>query len=272
VEIGRSDNSHTGSTLRSAPSIPDESGERRQTKRLRYLWATLGCIAISIGTLPLARYFDTANIVPVFILGRGVGRGQIRSWARRALGRVERLRLRFLLRSAALFLCRGRCPISAHVLHHVGGRVDRGQLTAGLRFQARVASHREQRAGSLYEIARDLSGAMQIDQVVKISSESIERTFHASAVLLLARGEVAPAVGARTAIPRRSISILGLRNGLSTRDCPPDSAPTPCRAVRFCTYRCAHPRTRAVCWRSRQETVGCCASPSSASCSTRSPR
>jgi two-component system, OmpR family, sensor histidine kinase KdpD len=60
-----------------------------------------------------------------------------------------------------------------------------GQLTAGLRFQARVAGHREERAGSLYEIARDLSGAVQIEQVVKISDESIERTFRASAALLL---------------------------------------------------------------------------------------
>jgi len=60
-----------------------------------------------------------------------------------------------------------------------------GQLTAGLRFQARVAAHREERAGSLYEIARDLSGAVQIDQVVRISDESIERTFRASAALLL---------------------------------------------------------------------------------------
>jgi two-component system sensor histidine kinase KdpD len=60
-----------------------------------------------------------------------------------------------------------------------------GQLTAGLRFQARVASHREERAGALYEIARDLSGAVQIEQVVKISDESIGRTFRASAALLL---------------------------------------------------------------------------------------
>src|SRR5271169_1669749 len=68
-----------------------------------------------------------------------------------------------------------------------------GQLTAGLRFQARVAGHREERAGSLYEIARDLSGAVQIDQVVKISDESVERTFRASAALLLpnAAGELA---------------------------------------------------------------------------------
>jgi two-component system sensor histidine kinase KdpD len=60
-----------------------------------------------------------------------------------------------------------------------------GQLTAGLRFQARVASHREERAGSLYEFARDLSGAVQVEQVVKISDESIQRTFRASAALLL---------------------------------------------------------------------------------------
>src|ERR1700692_4803578 len=68
-----------------------------------------------------------------------------------------------------------------------------GQLTAGLRSQARVALHREERAAALYEIARDLSGAVQFDQVVKISDESIERTFHASAALLLpdAAGRVA---------------------------------------------------------------------------------
>ncbi len=68
-----------------------------------------------------------------------------------------------------------------------------GQLTAGLRFQARVAGHREERAGSLYEIARDLSGAVQIDQVVRISDASIERTFRASAALLLpnAAGQLA---------------------------------------------------------------------------------
>jgi two-component system, OmpR family, sensor histidine kinase KdpD len=63
-----------------------------------------------------------------------------------------------------------------------------GQLTAGLRFQARVAMHREERAGSLYEIARDLSGAVQIEQVVKISDESIERTFRAECDALAAAG------------------------------------------------------------------------------------
>jgi two-component system sensor histidine kinase KdpD len=78
------------------------------------------------------------------------------------------------------------------------------QRTAGLRSQARVALHREERAAALYEIARDLSGAVQFDQVVEISDKSIERTFHASAALLLpdAAGRVAFASArAETALP-----------------------------------------------------------------------
>jgi two-component system sensor histidine kinase KdpD len=60
-----------------------------------------------------------------------------------------------------------------------------GQLTAGLRFQARVAAHREERAGALYEISRDLSAAMEVDQVVTISAAAIARTFRAKAALVL---------------------------------------------------------------------------------------
>ena len=35
-----------------------------------------------------------------------------------------------------------------------------GQLTAGLKFQARVATLREERVSALYEMSRDLSGAL----------------------------------------------------------------------------------------------------------------
>jgi two-component system sensor histidine kinase KdpD len=70
-----------------------------------------------------------------------------------------------------------------------------GQLAAGLRSQARVALQREERAAALYELARDLSGAVQLEQVVGISDESIERTFHARVALLLpdAAGQLAAA-------------------------------------------------------------------------------
>ena len=64
-----------------------------------------------------------------------------------------------------------------------------GQLTAGLRFQARIASHREERTGSLYEISRDLSAAKEVADVVAVSARCIERIFRASAVLMLPDAE-----------------------------------------------------------------------------------
>jgi len=60
-----------------------------------------------------------------------------------------------------------------------------GHLTSGLRFQARVSSHREARAQALYELSRELSGVLVRDEVVRISDRHIEASFHAKAVILL---------------------------------------------------------------------------------------
>jgi len=60
-----------------------------------------------------------------------------------------------------------------------------GHLTAGLRFQARVAGHREARSRALYELARELSGVLMQEQVIEISDKHIEASFHAKAVILL---------------------------------------------------------------------------------------
>ncbi|MDY7577147.1 DUF4118 domain-containing protein [Herbaspirillum sp. RTI4] len=58
-------------------------------------------------------------------------------------------------------------------------------LTSNLRYQARVASHREARSRALYEFARALSGALQTDQVFELTCAVIQRTVHAKATLLL---------------------------------------------------------------------------------------
>ena len=60
-----------------------------------------------------------------------------------------------------------------------------GHLTAGLRFQAQVAAHRERRSRALYEFARELSGALQPEQVFDTTGDFIQRTFRARAMLLL---------------------------------------------------------------------------------------
>jgi two-component system sensor histidine kinase KdpD len=69
------------------------------------------------------------------------------------------------------------------------------ELTARLRYQVRVAAHREERARSLYEFARELSAALRADDVESISTRTIEGTFRAEAIVIEARA------GDRLAIP-----------------------------------------------------------------------
>jgi two-component system sensor histidine kinase KdpD len=189
VEIGRTDGLPRAGVLKGAISFPGdrgaESSERRKAKRLRYLWAVLACIGVTLASMPLAVHFDRSNIVAIFILvvvltGVRLGRGPA---ALAAVLNVAAFDFFFVPPRFSFAVSDVQYVLTFAVMLAVG--LIAGQLTAGLRFQARVASHREERAGSLYEIARDLSGAAQIDQVVKISCESIERTFRASAALLL---------------------------------------------------------------------------------------
>jgi two-component system, OmpR family, sensor histidine kinase KdpD len=196
VEIGRADGILQNGDAKnsSSPAIPGtESSDQRKIKRLRYLWAALACIAVTLLSMPLAARFDRSNIVAIYILtvvlvAVRFGRGAAALAAVLSVGSFDFFfvppRFSFAVSDVQYFLTFG-------IMLAVG--LITGQLTAGLRFQARVASHREERAGSLFEIARDLSGAVQIDQVVRISDESIERTFRASAALLLpnAAGQLA---------------------------------------------------------------------------------
>jgi two-component system sensor histidine kinase KdpD len=60
------------------------------------------------------------------------------------------------------------------------------KLTTGLTYQAKVANRREQRVKSLYEMSRDLSGALMPEQVAEISQHFVEIEFKAKSTLLLA--------------------------------------------------------------------------------------
>ena len=60
------------------------------------------------------------------------------------------------------------------------------KLTTGLKYQARVASRREQRIRALYEMSRELSGALLPEQIAEISQRFAETGFGARAAILLA--------------------------------------------------------------------------------------
>jgi two-component system sensor histidine kinase KdpD len=61
-----------------------------------------------------------------------------------------------------------------------------GHLAAGLKYQAKVAMNRELRARALYEMARELSAALLLDQIAEIAGRFVERSFKARVALLLA--------------------------------------------------------------------------------------
>jgi two-component system sensor histidine kinase KdpD len=188
IEIGRSEPlARSGnSKIAALPDAPGgESLDRSLPKRLRYVWTTLGCALVTLLSMPLGAHFDRSNIVAIYILtvvlvGVRLGRGPS---ALAAVLCVTAFDFFFVPPKFSFAVSDVQYLLTFVIMLAVG--LIAGQLTAGLRSQARVASHREDRAAALYEIARDLSGAVQIDQVVTISDESIKRTFHAHAALLL---------------------------------------------------------------------------------------
>jgi|HubBroStandDraft_1064217.scaffolds.fasta_scaffold02886_5 two-component system, OmpR family, sensor histidine kinase KdpD len=213
VEIGRADGvMQNADAKRSSPpdSSGSESSDRHRFKRLRYLWAALACVAVTLLSIPLAEHFDRSNIVAIFILSVVLvavrfGRGAA---ALAAVLSVCSFDFFFVPPRFSFAVSDVQYILTFIIMLAVG--LITGQLTAGLRFQARVAGHREERAGSLYEIARDLSGAVQIDQVVRISDESIERTFRASAALLLPN-----AAGQLTVTSSRAGAALSVDIGIA---------------------------------------------------------
>src|ERR1700680_3754469 len=71
IEIGRADGvmQNGEGRISSWPSMPGpEPNDRRKFKRLRYLWAALACVAVTLLSVPLAAQFDRSNIVAIFIL------------------------------------------------------------------------------------------------------------------------------------------------------------------------------------------------------------
>lgn len=158
------------------------------TDKLRwrgYFTAFFACVAttgIAAGLLP---YFDLANIVMLFLLNVVLVSAR--------LGRGPAIFSAFLSVASFDFFC--VAPRFSFAVSDVQYLLTfaimltvaliTAQLTAGLRYQARIAGHREGRARALYEIARELTGALTFEQVVEISDARIQETFRAKAALIL---------------------------------------------------------------------------------------
>ena len=169
----------------------NERTEEPWLERMKAPWqsyamsAAICCLATAIAA-PLHSVFDLANIAMLFLLAvllvsvrYGLGPSVMASFVNVAAFDFFFVPPRFTFAVAdAQYL------MTFAVMLAVG--LVTAQLTTGLKYQARVASRREQRVRSLYEMSRDLSGALMPEQIAEISQNFAETEFGAKSVILLA--------------------------------------------------------------------------------------
>ncbi|MBU1357180.1 MAG: DUF4118 domain-containing protein, partial [Gammaproteobacteria bacterium] len=161
-----------------------DSGERGPARWPGYAWAVAISVAITLVATPLLGIFELSNIVMLFLLGVvGVamrfGRGPA---ALAALLNVAAFDFFFVPPRLTLAVSDVQYVMTFAVMLLVGLLV--GQLTAGLRFAVDVSTHRERRAQSLFELARDLTGALQSEQVAELGAAAVRRHFGGRALVL----------------------------------------------------------------------------------------
>ena len=149
------------------------------------MWTVAACLATTLLATALLPYFDLANIVMLFLLtvvlvAVRFGRGPAVVAAFVSVGAFDFFcvppRFSFAVTDAQYVLTFVIMLAVALII---------GQMTAGLRYQARISAHREERARALYEFARDLSSLLQTEQVIDTATEFIARTFRAQVALFI---------------------------------------------------------------------------------------
>lgn len=151
----------------------------------RYAWAVAACVAATLLTFPLVGLFDLANIVMLFLLGVVLvavkfGRGPS---ALAAILSVASFDFFYVPPRFSFGVSDVQYLVTFAVMLAVGLLF--GQLTANLRFAVGVSRSRERRAHSLFELTRDLSAALQAEQVVDLGEMVVQRTFGGEAHVLL---------------------------------------------------------------------------------------
>ena len=198
IVIGRSTDarveaSDVGHASRLATRSADATSEadrsvddrKRRQVRMRYLYAALACTGVTVVALPLWRFLHPTNIAMIYLLAvtliaMRLGRGPAVFASFAAVATFDFFfvppRFSFAVSDVQYLVTFGVMLTVALVI---------GTLASNLRYQARVAAHREDRARSLYEIARDLSKALKTEDAVAHARTVIATLFDARVEVLL---------------------------------------------------------------------------------------
>lgn len=187
LSVARSDSSRRLAHTRLATAPAHTAEAPGATPRWPgYAWAAAASVAVTLLATPLAGVLELSNIVMLFLLGVvGVawrfGRGPSAFGA--ALN-VLAFDFFFVQPKFSFNVSDVQYLLTFGVMLGVGLLV--GQLTAGLRFSAAVSASRERRAQSLFELTRELSAALQSQQVATLGAAAVQRHFGGQALVLVA--------------------------------------------------------------------------------------
>ena len=161
-----------------------------------YAASALVCAAAALVAEPLHAVLELSNVVMVFLLAvvfaaMRFGRGPAVLAAFLGVGAFDFL---YVPPRFSFGVSDVQYLITFAVMLVVGLVI--GQLTAVLRWQARVSRRREERMGALYRMSRDLSGALMLEQIAQIAARFLESEFDARSGLMAADLEdrVQPAI------------------------------------------------------------------------------
>ncbi len=185
IEVGRGAH-EAGAPIATRVAVEVASTDTKAlARRRRYVGTVLACLAASTAAAILHPFFDLSNIVMVFLLavvlvGVQWGRGPA---ALAAVLNVISFDFFFVTPRFSFAVSDVQYLLTFGVMLAVG--LITGQLTAGVRYQARVSGHRETRARTLYEFSRDLAGLLTPAQVIETARAFMSRAFRARVFVLV---------------------------------------------------------------------------------------
>lgn len=182
IQVSRSDGAERHSVMH---HLFQRQIERMENDWRGYAMAALACALATLIAAPLHSVFELSNIVMLFLmtvvfvaLRYGRGPAVLASFLSVAAFDFFYVAPRFTFAVGDV-----QYLMTFVVMLTVG--LITGQLTAGLKYQARIATSREARVRALYEMSRDLSGALIPEQIAEICGRFIESQFGAQASIIL---------------------------------------------------------------------------------------
>lgn len=157
----------------------------KKTIFLHYIGASLASLVTAVTASLLLQVFDLANVVMLFLLSVVVvalrfGRGPS-IWA--AMLNVLCLNFFFVAPHWSFTVNDTQYFFTFALM--LGIALIIGQLTVRLRLEARTAAIRERRATSLSHLARDLSAALTIEQILEVAVNTFSGVFDAQVSIAL---------------------------------------------------------------------------------------